>query len=76
MWKVTHVMNAAELHMHWTQLRAELIGFIEANDAQFGTHRAFRHAFAGRMTMYQMLIFFHDHFRHHRAQIDRILLSS
>lgn len=67
------VMPIDELAEKWKALRSETQAFIEANDAQFGKHLAFRHLFAGRMTMYQMLIFFNDHLRHHHRQVRRVI---
>lgn len=61
-----------ELKTKWESLRLELISFIEKNQSTFGKYLAFRHPFAGRMTMYQMLIFMNDHIRHHQRQIRRI----
>lgn len=66
-------MTLDQLAEKWKALRCETQAFIEANDAQFGRHLAFRHLYAGRMTMYQMLIFFHDHLRHHHKQVKRVI---
>ena len=65
-------MDLAELETKWRDLREESKSFIAANYAQFGNHLAFRHLFAGRMTMCQMLIFFREHLKHHHRQLKRI----
>jgi uncharacterized damage-inducible protein DinB len=66
MWKVDMAMPYAELKLKWDELRRELISFIEQHEPAFGSHLAFRHPFAGRMTMRQMLIFMNDHLHHHQ----------
>ena len=73
MWKITEKMSIEELKMKWDELRKNLISFIENQYPRFGKHLAFRHPFAGRMTMYQMLIFMNDHMNHHQKQMQRIL---
>lgn len=72
MWKIEAVLNPVELEKKWNDLRAELLAFYDQNELKFRKQLAFRHPFAGRMTMYQVLIFFNDHFRHHLKQIRRI----
>lgn len=73
MWKIDEVFPINELNEKWSSVRAELISFIEKNQPQFSHHLVFRHVFAGRMTMQQMLIFMNDHMAHHQKQINRIL---
>jgi len=73
MWKISEVMTQEELKAKWDELRKELISFVEKNEPAFGRHLAFRHPFAGRMTMHQMLIFMNDHMRHHQKQMQKIL---
>jgi len=72
MWKAGMTMPYEELKLKWDELRRELISFIEQHEPAFGSHLAFNHPFAGRMTMHQMLIFMNDHIRHHQGQIKRI----
>lgn len=67
------VMPLDELTEKWKGLRTETQAFIAANEGQFGRHLAFRHLYAGRLTMYQMLIFFRDHLRHHHKQVKRVI---
>lgn len=73
MWKIKETMTLEELKMKWDELRKNLIAFLEAQYPRFGKHLVFRHPFAGRMTMYQMLIFMNDHMDHHQKQMRRIL---
>jgi hypothetical protein len=72
-WKVMEVLPTHELKDKWDDLRHELISFVEVNQPAFGKHLAFRHPYAGRLTMYQMFIFMNDHLRHHQQQIWRTL---
>jgi uncharacterized damage-inducible protein DinB len=73
MWKKEHIVTPEELDIQWSTMRKELMEFIETHHPAFGTHLAFRHPFAGRMTMYQMLMFFNAHMAHHQKQVRRIL---
>jgi len=73
MWKVSEWMTREELAVKWEILRKDLIAFMEKNEPAFGKHLAFRHPFAGRMTMHQMLIFMNDHMHHHQKQMQKIL---
>ena len=50
-----------------------MITLIEKHQEAFGSHMVYRHPFAGRMTMHQMLIFLNDHMAHHIKQINRIV---
>lgn len=72
MWEHQEVLSHDQVGSKWSELRNELITFIESNEDTFGRHLAYRHPFAGRMTMHQMLIFLNDHMAHHIRQIDRI----
>ncbi len=74
MWKITEVMSPETLIEKWDLLRKEMFRFVRDQEPSFGRHLAFRHPFAGRMTMYQMLLFFGYHCRHHMRQMKRILL--
>ena len=67
------ILTPAELNTQWLVHRQEMLAFIESHQAALGSHLAYRHPYAGRMTMHQMLIFLNDHLRHHMKQIDRIL---
>jgi uncharacterized damage-inducible protein DinB len=73
MWEQQVVLGPVELNEKWDLLRSDLKAFVEKNDQAFGSHLVYKHPYAGRMTMYQMLIFFNDHMAHHMRQIDRII---
>ncbi len=70
--KFSQPMPLDELDTKWNELHREFLSFLEMHLPAFGKHLVFRHPFAGRMTMYQMLIFINDHIRHHQHQITRI----
>jgi uncharacterized damage-inducible protein DinB len=67
------VLGLAELREAWRQSRADLRELLEANEESLRHRLPYRHPYAGRMTLRQMLIFFNDHFAHHERQINRIL---
>lgn len=73
MWQDQPILHREELDEKWSALRKDMITYIMAQEPQFGRHLAYRHPFAGRMTMRQMLIFFGDHFKHHSKQVDRVM---
>ena len=75
MWGDQPIFSKSELEAKWNALRAETILFLLAHADKFGRHLAYRHPFAGRMTMRQMLIFFNDHLMNHTRQVNRILRS-
>lgn len=73
MWDQQPILSQADLEQQWSKLRADMITLIEKHQGAFGSHMVYRHPFAGRMTMHQMLIFFNDHMAHHMKQINRIV---
>ncbi len=73
MWEQQAILSVEDLDHNWTTLRNELISFIEKHQSDFGRHLVYRHPYAGRLTMHQMLIFFNDHMAHHLKQIERIM---
>lgn len=73
MWGDQAILSPDELHLKWNTLRPDLIIFLQSNEPAFRSHLAYKHPFAGRMTMYQMMIFLNDHMAHHLRQINRIL---
>jgi uncharacterized damage-inducible protein DinB len=73
MWEHQAVLGPVELNEKWDLLRSDLKAFVEKNYPVFHSHLAYNHPYAGRMTLYQMLIFFNDHMAHHMRQIDRII---
>lgn len=73
MWKQQPLLDADEVASKWKELRQELISFLDTHAPQFHSHLVFRHPFAGRLTMRQMLIFMTDHLVHHRKQAERTI---
>ncbi|MDZ4749549.1 MAG: DinB family protein [Saprospiraceae bacterium] len=73
MWQQQTIFSKEDIEKHWRTLRADMINLIEKHQPAFGSHMVYRHPFAGRMTMHQMLIFFNDHMAHHLKQINRIV---
>ena len=73
MWEQQPILSQADLEQQWSKLRADMITLIEKHQEAFGSHMVYRHPFAGRMTMHQMLIFFNDHMAHHMKQINLII---
>jgi uncharacterized damage-inducible protein DinB len=75
MWEDQPILSPKELEEKWSALRQELIKFLETHQAAFGKHLVYRHPYAGRMNMQQMLIFLNDHMAHHMKQIKKIIAS-
>jgi hypothetical protein len=73
MWEQQDILSPEELDKKWSKVRSDLISFMEEHLPAFGSHLVYNHPFAGRMTMYQTMIFFNEHMSHHLRQIDRIL---
>ena len=67
------ILAQDDLEQKWSTFRADLISFVKQQEPAMGSRLAYKHPFAGRMTMYQMLIFMNDHMAHHMRQIDRIM---
>jgi uncharacterized damage-inducible protein DinB len=73
MWGDQPIYSRTELREKWDQLSEEMASFIHTHQEHFSRHLVYRHPFAGRMTMRQMLIFMHDHLHHHTRQVKKIL---
>lgn len=73
MWEQQPILSREDLEYQWSKLRTEMISLIQEHQHAFGSHMVYRHPFAGRMTMHQMLIFFNDHMAHHMKQVNRII---
>lgn len=73
MWEQQDILSPEELEKKWSKVRTDLISFMEEHQPTFGSHLVYNHPFAGRMTMYQTLIFLNDHMAHHFKQINRIV---
>ena len=59
----------------WRKQRQQLRHFIEELPQEVFDKAAYRHPFAGRLTLGGMLNFFDTHFRRHREQIRRAITS-
>ena len=75
MWEQQTILSPDELDKKWSALRQNLITFLETHQENFGKHLVYRHPYAGRMTMQQMLIFLNDHMAHHVKQIKKIIAN-
>lgn len=73
MWNQQPILSASDLEEKWTSMRKDLFSIIDTHQSAFGKHLVYKHPFAGRMTMHQMLIFLNDHMGHHIKQIQRII---
>ncbi len=58
----------------WKAQRESLALYLENLPAEYVSKEIYKHPAAGRLTLPQMLLFFHDHFRRHRKQIDKALI--
>ncbi|MCH8318389.1 MAG: DinB family protein [Bacteroidetes bacterium] len=56
----------------WEQTRMDIRKLLDKFPDEFLDKNIFKHAFAGKMNIYQMLNFMQDHFDHHLKQIGRI----
>lgn len=57
----------------WREVRHKMMDFLDNVPDEYLDILLYRHAFAGRLTLEGMLVFFHGHFARHRKQIDRTL---
>lgn len=65
--------NLAEVMDTWRSRRKELQAFLAEQPDEAFTVEAYRHPFAGRMSLLGMLQFFDAHFDRHRKQIRRTI---
>lgn len=68
-----HALSKQELFSLWENSRSELKNFLEATDERHTRKLIFKHPVAGRLDVRQALVFFREHIRHHRPQINRLL---
>jgi uncharacterized damage-inducible protein DinB len=73
MWDNQTILSREDLDVKWSALRKDMITLIDEHQPTFGKHMVYRHPYAGRMTMHQMLIFFNDHMAHHIRQVNKIM---
>ena len=62
-----------EVVKRWNNQRAELKQYLETLPEELYGKEIFKHPFAGRMSLYGMLVFFRDHLHRHEKQIKRAL---
>lgn len=62
-----------QLKHQFTKNRQRIEALIKSFPEEALDKLIFRHPFAGRLSLYQTLIFMKDHYSHHLKQIDRIL---
>lgn len=72
MWADQPLLSPTEIIEEWKASRIALYAFINQYHAQLGSSLVYKHPIVGRLTMYQMLIFFNDHMHRHLKQIKRI----
>jgi uncharacterized damage-inducible protein DinB len=65
--------DVEQLKSHWEEVRAGLKIFLENFDDDQIRKKIYRHIRAGRLNVQHALIFFHEHYIHHRPQIKRLL---
>jgi len=58
----------------WKAQRESLAQYLDGLPAEYISKEIYKHPAAGRLTLPQMLLFFHDHFRRHRKQIRKALI--
>ncbi len=73
MWDKQEVLSPDELEHKWNAVRKDISDTIMENLPGFKTHLVYRHPYAGRMTMKQMLIFMNHHIAHHLRQARKII---
>lgn len=62
-----------QLKSQFDKNRQSLRELIESFPSEYLNHLIFKHPFAGRLSLYQTVLFIDDHYKHHLRQIDRIL---
>ena len=62
-----------EARVKWTQLRADLELTLEKIPGSVADGLLWKHALVGKMSVYHMVLFFHDHSERHKKQIERVL---
>jgi len=63
-----------ETAKQWKAQRESLAQYLENLPAEYASKEIYKHPAAGRLTLTQMVLFFHDHFRRHRKQIRKALI--
>lgn len=60
-----------ELEVRWDVLRREFRDFLETVKEENLGKLIYKHPVAGRLNVLQCVVFMHEHFQHHRPQINR-----
>lgn len=61
--------NVEEIFSLWSSLRSDLHDFLASQSEEVLGAEVYKHSIAGRLTLTQMLDFFHYHFDRHEKQI-------
>ena len=62
-----------EIVKRWRDQRTALRTYLDELPEELHDKEIFKHPFAGRMTLYGMVVFFRDHLHRHKKQIRRAL---
>ena len=65
----------SETQALWLKQRRELVDQLKSYPTELFTKSLYKHPFAGRLTLDDMLMFYQDHFDRHRKQIERTLAA-
>ena len=68
-------VTLAELGASWQELRGKIRQFLSMQPEGVFRTEAYKHPFAGRITLKGMLTFFEAHFRRHRKQLRKAIQS-
>jgi uncharacterized damage-inducible protein DinB len=66
-------LTAAQLEQAWNQTRGELTEVLNQFKDQHLKRKIYKHPFAGKLNIQQMLHFFSEHIIHHQPQIKKLL---
>ena len=62
-----------EVLKRWKDNRAELQEFLDNLPSHLLKTELYKHPFAGKMSLKNMLVFFNLHFKRHRKQLNKVL---
>lgn len=65
--------SAAQLEQAWDKTRGELAEVLNQFKDQHLNRKIYKHPFAGKLNIQQMLHFFSEHIIHHQPQIKKLL---
>lgn len=58
----------------WKQQREEFAAYLNSLPQEYAKFEIYKHPAVGRLSLDQMVRFYHDHFRRHRKQIRKALI--